>query len=60
MNTAKSQSYDMSLEDQALQMLEGNGTTNLQDLCDVLKARISSLTQSEVMRTVCRLAGRWI
>ena len=50
----------MSLEDQALQMLEGNGTTNLQDLCDVLKARISSLTQSEVMRTVCRLAGRWI
>jgi len=60
MKHKKSQSAhsDMSLDEQALGYLEGNGATSVQELYDVLSNRDPSLTKAEVTDMVWRLVER--
>ena len=58
MNIAKPENPDISLDDQALQIIELNAVTSVQNLYELLKAQIPSLTKSELVDTVWRLADR--
>jgi hypothetical protein len=64
MNRKNSKQLDLalsktkSLDDQALDYLRKNGTTAVPALLDALRAKNSSLTDTDVTDLVCRLADR--